>query len=69
MSEFAIEKLGPNAFLVKIGWSRTPPRVDFSGLPEGTRPVVSDLSRNGFKVVFEPFDIPVHQFSFSVSVQ
>lgn len=43
---------------------RIPPRIEFSGLPKGSRAEVQEVSRFGFTVVFYPEEIVIDHFDF-----
>ena len=57
--------LAPNMFRVLFAVpARIPPRLEFQGLPAGVHANVTENSKFGFTVVFEPTSIPVTNFGF-----
>lgn len=57
--------LAPNTFRVLFEVpARIPPRLTFQGLPSGVHANVTENSKFGFTVVFEPTSIPVTNFGF-----
>jgi hypothetical protein len=57
--------LAPNTFRVLFAVpARIPPRLSFQGLPAGVHAKVTENSKFGFSVVFEPTSVPVTNFGF-----
>lgn len=57
--------LAPNTFRVLFAVpARIPPRLEFQGLPPGVHANVTENSKFGFSVVFEPTSVPVTNFGF-----
>jgi hypothetical protein len=57
--------LAPNTFRVLFAVpARIPPRLSFQGLPAGVHAKVTENSKFGFSVVFEPTSVPVNNFGF-----
>jgi hypothetical protein len=62
-------KLGPNKFKVTHEEMRSVPRILFRELPEGTIATISDASKTGFTVQFEPATIKIEKFGFELSAE
>lgn len=54
-----MKEIAPNTFEIEVGWGRTPANVEIYDHPAGAKPMVSEITRYGFKVQFFPESVPV----------